>query len=194
MKYKLIAFTILIGIACIALGCNGISASRNGKNTNSGLFPIKNGITFSVKEVYNPGPIFNTPTKPFIQLKMQTKGTFGAGTSIISGFEQNETKIELRIHGIKSYHGFTTGVSVPALYISPLDLKPGQYNLNFHYKNKHATYNLIVSDSSIKVSGKNTSFFTSKTHIYWKYPENHLFTIAFHPKINNGNAKSSKKC
>jgi hypothetical protein len=176
MKYIfLVALAFTITTATTS-GCNEIKTHENGtetgQNSKSNLIPIKKGITFTVKEAYDPGPVFNTPVKPFIQLEMQTGDIFPClGYAIVSELNRKKSNIQINIHGVEKPHGACLSALGPAMYSFPLNLKPGRYDLNFHYNNEHNAFHLIVTDSSLKISGKNSSFATSKTNVFWRYPK-----------------------
>lgn len=154
---------------CLLAGCD--VNQDNIENPDADLIPLENGINFSVKEVHDQSDLLNKAVEPFIELELKTKSFFpSGGHRIVSELSRGDSGLSVTISGIKKPGGPATGALAPAVERFPLDLKPGNYRLNFIYEGIH-TFGLAVTDSSLIVSDNDTSFATPEIRVFWRFPE-----------------------
>src|SRR5699024_2528717 len=92
------------------------------------------------------------------------------GYQISTTMHRSGTEFDIRISGVKKPHGLCLAALGPATAEYKLDVKPGEYRINFSYHNTEHIQ-LTVTDSSLAVRAPQTHVIDPQTTTFWRYPE-----------------------
>lgn len=166
IKWKWIRVGI-ISLFLISTGCSELP----GTNEDTELISIEKGLRFTVMETHDQRHQVNVPVEPFIQLQLETKGVFSClGYGLVSNLSSSQSDLMVEILGVEKPDGLCLTAVGPAVNRFQLDVIPGEYKLAFRHNGTTRPYQLMVTDSSLQVSGE-ASFITPDIKTFWRYPE-----------------------
>jgi hypothetical protein len=160
-KIKILIFTLVVLSIIFLFSC------KIDKPTYSEFHPLEGKIIFNLIERYEN---YNEVGDPKIMLSMRTEKIYPCfNYSIITEVLHLGKEISVVISGVYIPNVCLTALG-PARYQTFLDLSVGEYLLSFSYRGAVDQYVLKVSDSSIEIACKDSSFTRLQFPLFWRYP------------------------
>ena len=161
-RIKIPVFSMFIISLIVFLGCGILNFPKV-------LKPIEGNIMFRIHEGYEH---YDSIGEPGIMLSMETKKIYPCCNWLIkSGIAIHGNKILIYISGIYVPKICLTALG-PATSESSLDISNGEYLLEFPFGPVTDIYNLIITNSYIKVTKVESHFTEPEFNLYRRYPSN----------------------
>lgn len=133
------------------------------------LFPLEGRIFFKISEDYKQ---YNRENNPEIFLFLETEKIYGCcNYGISTDCDIDGRKIEVDILGINQPEVCLTAIG-PAIARIHLPLSNKLYSLKISGDDFTNNYAVIVTDSSISVTGDSTVNTKPEIELFWRYPPN----------------------
>ncbi|HKV70764.1 MAG TPA: hypothetical protein VJN62_05915 [Gemmatimonadales bacterium] len=114
---------------------------------------------------------WESPGPPALYFEATTVANYGClGFGIADTLERSGNTVHWTAYGVAPPSGFCPDAIGPARRTRRLALAPGIYAFRMSYRRRSATLSLRVTDSSVALTARDTTFFVPDQRLWWRFP------------------------